>query len=89
MPLQVVGLLIEGDRTMGDLWPLQVGFNQGHLWASGYEKGKFSTLCYIYLMEFASTTWVSPFTMTLFSPGDRWAWTTLLTSALSPYTTTE
>ena len=34
-----------------------------------------------YLMEFASTTWASPFTMTLFSPGDRWAWTTLLTSA--------
>ena len=39
MPLQVVGLLTEGDRTMGHLWPLQVGFNQGQLWASGYVKG--------------------------------------------------
>ena len=46
VPLQVVGVLTEGDRTMGDLWPLQVGFNQGPLWASGYVEGKLSTLCY-------------------------------------------
>ena len=57
VPLQVVGLLIEGDRTMGDLWPLQVGFNQGHLWASGYEKGKFSTLCYIIPVCILIQTW--------------------------------
>ena len=44
MPLQVVGVGIEGDRTMEDLWPLQVGFNQGHLLAPGY------VVCYVYLV---------------------------------------